>query len=977
MSDPASTDVIRFARSPAFREKIRYISADPRCKNVWRLSTGVPSYFLHYKSFSSFLDTETIRVISCILFHKSVYFPSIRGTNFKGCLLCVRDLSAGIRYIIGEIPVERLWLLGRAIDAVQAIKCRMPDWPAAAPALLTLADHQHELVGLGDRRAQHFDYVMWYTKAALVLANDDLPANEQLDWNRPEYALSLYLYLKKEQGVCVRPFNALLFLGAIELTIRQLCAHREGLSHASCCATLFKLYSLPIEALMDANASLFGEANPNARPRSELGGLMGKLEACGSPFLPPTVARDTYGASVHLQQIPNAPKAFRFGTLLDRLPSTPGRTTTLASPTNTKSATAHTPPSKQLPNGPRALVNRCPAPPSQPGSLPTPHHGQNTAAPSIGGPSGPSDDHKNWSTFTPTRPTTPHPLVPRPPTLEPPPRRYYGRSGVYVGRQPTYPLFEAIGGPASNITNTREHTQTSYPPLNQYVMQHNPIYQPGGLPPTQSSASVVIATNGRLTGGVRKQELTHAHIRLAQNSTFVRNGSLSSSIVTRAANATTSDNNGEQLSRVEKRVGGDGREVVHLHDRPMSSDANVVEVRVKSPESGEADMEVDELDEHLGTIQVLAEDHPKRAASEVGNNQDLQPDKDSSGGGSLTKVTSTIDVGSDGSTTQAEQQTPIRCLGSVMEESAVTPPAFDGVSAGANSVEKTAAQVLPRGDDQKPSDHTNGGGDASQVEFWYPVAENRGSISSWISSTTGKVSSLPRDEPLSGHRRQRSEVGRQLGSMVNETAVALDLGEIGTSDGHRLSNSEESAELVAGGNLQGLVGGITQTGASPKTPPHELGNKEPETTTQPTPPTGIKEIALLSSSPAKSPTRRATRTSMGRLWKRNYAESSDDERPRVNRSNSGSRSKGAGGQTAKRKRSDVVVNTHLGTTRTQTPRPVPNDDKPLVMGADPASTSGWEVQLRRMPNELEMWKERDLFRCSTTGITPASRFPTC
>ena len=140
-----------------------------------------------------------------------MYFLST--TPILTLFLCARDLSASIRHILGDIQVEQLWLLGRAIDAVQAIKCRITEWAATAPALLTLADHQHELVGLGDRRTQHFDHVMWYTKATLMLANDHLPANEQRDWNKPEYALSLYLYLKKEQGVCVRPDNVL-FWGA-------------------------------------------------------------------------------------------------------------------------------------------------------------------------------------------------------------------------------------------------------------------------------------------------------------------------------------------------------------------------------------------------------------------------------------------------------------------------------------------------------------------------------------------------------------------------------------------------------------------------------------------------------------------------------------------------------------------------------------------------------------------------------------------
>lgn len=49
-----------------------------------------------------------------------------------------------------------------------------------------------------------------------MLANDHLPTDEQLDWNRSEYALSLYLYLKKEQGVCVRPGDGPLFFGGLQ-----------------------------------------------------------------------------------------------------------------------------------------------------------------------------------------------------------------------------------------------------------------------------------------------------------------------------------------------------------------------------------------------------------------------------------------------------------------------------------------------------------------------------------------------------------------------------------------------------------------------------------------------------------------------------------------------------------------------------------------------------------------------------------------
>jgi len=820
-----------------------------------------------------------------------------------------------------------------------------------------------------------------------MLANDHLPVNEQLDWSRPEFALSLYLYMKKEQAVCVRP-NKVLFLVALDLIVHQLCVHREGLSHASCCATLFKLYSLPIEAWRDANVSLFSDADPSARPRSELRGLMGKLEACGYPMLPPTVDHDIHSASVHPQQVPNAPKALRSGTISSRLPSTPSSTTALPSPTSTRSVAAPPSPSKQPPNAPRALMFR---PPSHPGRAPTPQYGQNMIASSSGRPSAPSNDHAKWSSSTSTTPPAQHQFPPRPPNFEHPPRRYYGSSGVYVGRRLTHPLAKAVSRPEPCLTSTRERAQHSYPPLNQYIMQlHSPQPQSNGIPPAQSSASEITATFDRLQCTARNRDLTNSPPHSANTSTSTFISSFSTSILRPPANPATTEPaeyDEGQFRRVETWMDGDGGGKVYSHIRTFSSDANAVEMVSKSPESSGADMEVDDPDSHLGTILRVASDPSKQSGSEIAGDRDFPPDKNGSGGGTLKNVAPTIDswFGRSGGATQVEEQRPTGRFGTGVGTREITFPTLDGGPAGVKSVEKTAAQIPPRGHGQKPDGLTNDGEEASEEEVWHLLPAKLGSISWWKSSKTGKVVRLFRDEPLPGHREQDNMVPeKQPGSTVDQTVVGLESGETGTGNGDRLNASEgngRSAVVADAGDLQGAAALATQTAFPLKQAPNVSDNKKPEATTQQTPAIVIKESTAYDSSPTESPIRRSTRSSMGLLTKKSYAESSGDERARViSRSNSGSGSKGAGGQAVKQKRNEASGKVHPSATGTKASRSVPNTDKPLATVATTSSTPrpmkempDWEVQLREMPNwefELEMWKERELFRYSTTGIYP-------
>ena len=761
----------------------------------------------------------------------------------------------------------------------------------------------------------------------------------------------------------------------VDLIIHQLCVHRESLSHASCCATLFKLYSLPIEALRDANVGLFNDADPSARPRSQLGGLMGKLEACGYPMLPPMVDHDLHGASVHPQQIPNAPKAFRSGTIPSRSPSTPSSTTTLIPTTGARSAVAPSLSSKQPPNAPRALMFR---PPSQPGRSPTPQYSQNMTTPSIGRPLVPSSDPTTWNSSPSTMPTAQHQLPARPLTFEHPPRRYYGRSGVYVGRRLSYPLAEAMGRPESYSTSTREHAQHSYPPLNQYIMQlHYPqsVSHSNG-PPTQSRASENLAPFDRVQSAANKRDL------LAHTSTPFASSSSSSVTPLKTKHA---DRDGGQPRRVEKkRMSGDSGDKVYSHTR-TAVDVKVVELTSKSPENSEADMEVDDPHSHLGTILAVAEDPPKHPESKDG--QDSSHNKTGSEVGAL-KVTSTIGslfagVGSgSGSRTRVEQN-PAGGLGSGVEKADIAPPILNGGLVAVKSTETTAAQDPP------PGGPANDGVAASEEEVWRLLPAKSGSISWWKSSKTGKVVRLFRGEPLPGHREQSSTVPEQQpDSTVGQITVPQDSGETGTGSGDRRNVGEgngRSAEVVDTGNLQGAADLVTQTAASSNKTPNVSDDKKPEATAQQSPAIVIKEVAGIDSSPAESRSRRSTRSSMGLLQKKSYAESSEDEGASVSRPNTGSGPKGAGGQAAaaKQKRNDASGKAHLGTTGVKTSGSAANTDKPVVAVAASAPTSGpmkkmpdWEVQLRKIPNwefELEMWKERELFRCSTTGIIP--RFP--
>ena len=214
-------------------------------------------------------------------------------------------------------------------------------------------------------------------------------------------------------------------------------------------------------------------------------------------------------------------------------------------------------------------------------------------------------------------------------------------------------------------------------------------------------------------------------------------------------------------------------------------------------------------------------------------------------------------------------------------------------------------------------------------------------------------------------------------------AVAPYRDETGTGNMDRLSTSEEngrSAEVVDAGNPQGAASLVPQTAALSNETPNVFGDKNPEATTQQNPAIVTKEITAFDSSPTESHIRRSTRSSMGLLKKKSYAESSEDEQAVVNHSSTGSGPKGAGGQAAKQKQNDASGKAQTGTTGTKASRSVTNTDKPLVTVPASTSTSSpmkkmpdWEVQLRKMPDwevELEVWKERELYRCRTTGIIP-------
>ena len=763
-----------------------------------------------------------------------------------------------------------------------------------------------------------------------------------------------------------------LFVGLI---IHQLCVHREGLSHASCCATLFKLYSLPIETLWDANVSIFSEADPSARPRSELRGLIGKLEACGYPMLPPMVDHDIHGASVPPKQIPNAPKAFRSGAISGRLSSAPSNPNTLIPPTNTRSAVAPSLPSKQPPNAPRALMFRSP---SQPGRSPTPQYGHNMITSLNGKPSAPSNDHTKRSSSTPTALTTQHQLPPRPPTFEHPPRRYYGRSGVYVGRRLTCPLAEAMGRPESYSTSAREQPKHSYPPLNQYIMQlHSPqpVSHSNGPPRTQSRSSEIIAPPDRAQSTAHKQDLTDSPLHLAHTST----PSTSSSSTIAPLNTEPADHDRGELRRV---VGGNGGSRVYSHTKTFSSDVSVVEMTAESPESSEADMEVDDPDSHLGTILAVAEDLPKQYEGERADDQDCPPDRNDRVGEAV-EVASTIDSWLAGGT-QVEGLTGR--LGPRVEKRDITPPTLNGGLAEVKSVDRTTVQVLPRSYSLKLDGLASDGGDGSDEEVWHLLPTKSGLSSWWKSSKTGKVVRLFRGEPLPGHKEQDITMPEpQSGSNVGQITVAPDSGETGTGNGDRLIVSEEngrSSEVVDAGNPQGTASLVMQTAVLSDNTPNVFGDKEPEATTQKVPAIVTKELAGFDSSQTESHIRRSTRSSMGLLKKKSYAESSEDEQARVSRSSTGSGSKGAVGQAPKQKRNDASGKVHTVTTGIKASRSVAHTDKSLVTVAASTSTSSpmkempdWEAHLRTMPNwgfELELWKERELFRRSTTGII--SRF---
>ena len=404
---------------------------------------------------------------------------------------------------------------------------------------------------------------------------------------------------------------------------------------------------------------------------------------------------------------------------------------------------------------------------------------------------------------------------------------------------------------------------------------------------------------------------------------------------------------------------------------------NVVEMTAKSPESSEADMEVDDLHSHLGTILAVAEDSPNQPESKIVGDQDPPLDKNGNEGAVL-KVVSMADPAGAGSRGETRvEQGPAGRLGSRVD---ITPPILNGAPAGVKSTDRTPAQVLPRNHADGLANDREG---PSEEKDWHLLPAKSDSISCLKSPKAGEVVRLSRDEPLPGHREQSSTVPEQQpGSMIDQIAVALDSGETGTGSGDRQNVSEgnKSAEVVDAGKIHGAAALVMQTAPSSNKTPSVTDDKKPEATTQQSPAIVIQEIGGFDSSHVESHIRRPTRSSMRLLEKKSYAESSEDEQARVSRSNPGSGSKGAGGQVAKQKRNDASGKAHPGTTGTKASISVANTDRPFATVAASISTSrpmkklpDWEIQLRKIPSwelELEMWKERELFRCDTIGIVP-------
>jgi hypothetical protein len=571
-------------------------------------------------------------------------------------------------------------------------------------------------------------------------------------------------------------------------------------------------------------------------------------------------------------------------------------------------------------------------------------------------------------------PTTQHQLPPRPPTLEHPPRRYYGRSGVFVGKRI---LAEAMGRPESYSTSTREHSQHSYPPLNQYIMHlHSPQSVSRSKEPTpQTRAGEILVPFDRVQSTASKRDLTPIPLHPAHTSTPFTSSSSSSAI---PLNTKPADRDEGQSGRVETWMGGDGGDKVYSPTR-TSRDLNVVEMTAKSPESSEADMEVDDLHSHLGTILTVAEHPSKQSESNVAGDQDSPPDKSGSEGRTL-KVASMVDSASAGVGTRGGgirvEQSPTGRLGSRMD---TTPPILNGGLTGVKLMEVRTAQVLPRNHGQKPDSLANDSGGSSENEVWHPLFRKSGPYSWWKSSETGEVVRLLRGDPLPGHRKRSSAVPEQTpGSTVDKIAVALDSGETGTGSRDRDvdQGSRRSAEVVDTGKIDGAAALVAQTTTSPSNPPSVSDDKKAEANTQ-------QSSAIVDSSPVESHIRRPTRSSMRLLEKKSYAESSEDERARAIRSNTGSGSKGTGGPAAKEKRNDPSGKAHPATTGAKASKSATNADRPLpiVTASTPTSRPmkkmpdwevqlrkipDWEVQLRKIPDwesELEMWKERE-----TTGI---------
>lgn len=118
--------------------------------------------------------------------------------------------------ICAPIPMDKLWTLGRAVDAVQSIQPRMSRWKRSPISLFTLSQSTDIDIGFGSTGTAVHRQIMWHVKAALIVLDDrrrrkmveegsgGVFGEEVVDWEDRALPVALYLYLKRAMGICVR-----------------------------------------------------------------------------------------------------------------------------------------------------------------------------------------------------------------------------------------------------------------------------------------------------------------------------------------------------------------------------------------------------------------------------------------------------------------------------------------------------------------------------------------------------------------------------------------------------------------------------------------------------------------------------------------------------------------------------------------------------------------------------------------------------